>query len=475
MKEKRKTAGRWRNIEELRRIKKKLRRWDVLHFWHPYTQMKFYREIKPPIIVEAEGNYLVDIDGKKYFDAVSSIWCIIHGHSKKEITEGIIDEIKRVQHTTTLGLANPTSILLAKELADISGLPKVFFSEDGAEAVEIAVKISFSFARRKSKRNLNPRKIRFASVKGAYHGDTIGAMSVAGKTPFTEEYSPLMFPTLEFPPIYCMRCKWNRSREKGQRKCSLECLEVALEKLRRNRKRICAVFLEGGVQGAAGIIPYPHGYIKAMREETKKHGILLVVDEVATGFGKTGKMFGYEWELGRNNLPDIVCLGKGLSGGYLPAAATLCSEEVFQVFHGEQWEYKHLLHGHTFTGNPIIMRSALENIRLIKEKNVIEEARRKIPYIERRVYELLEDDFVGDVRGRGFMWGIELVKEGRESFPPQVLAGWRVTLEMWKRGVFIRPLGDTLVLNLPLSVREKEIDLVVETLKESLKVLRKFK
>ncbi len=448
--------------------RKKLREWDLKHFWHPYTQMRWYAKVKPPVFVRAKGNYLYDIDGKRYLDAVSSIWCNIWGHSNPKIVKGIIDEINKIQHTTTLGASNPNAILLSKKLSKLVGLPRIFLSEDGAEAIEVAIKMSFCY----SKRAKNMKKVRFASVKYAYHGDTIGAMSVSGRTLFTQEYSELCFQAIQLPAVYCFRCKFNRSKEKGETKCSYECLEGAIRIIRKNRDILGAVFLEGGIQGAGGMIPYPPGYIKAIRDETKNLGILLVIDEVATGFGKTGKMFGHNWELGRSHKdkPDIVCLGKGLSGGYLPVAATLAQEEIYKVFLGELWEFKHFFHGHTFTGNPILAASAIENIELF-EKNRFLFQRKLQPIIEHlgnKLKTLFDIDFVGDVRGRGLMWGIEIVRQGKESFPPQVLAGWRIALSMWKKGIFIRPLGDVLVVNLPLTIKKNEIDFLVEAMRESI-------
>ncbi|GBD03985.1 L-Lysine--8-amino-7-oxononanoate transaminase [bacterium HR19] len=444
---------------------KTLRRWDEKHFWHPYTQMCFYRKIKPPIIVSAEGNYLVDIRGRRYLDAVSSIWCIIHGHSKKELVESIKGTADKIQHATTLGLANVQSILLVRELSKLVGLPRVFFSEDGAEAVEVALKVSFSFARRKMKR----RKVKFASLQNSYHGDTLGAMSLAGENPFTREYKDIMFRVVPLASIYCFRCPYNRAKEKGERKCSFECFEIT-EKVIKRERGLSAVFIEGGVQGAGGIIPFPPGYMRFLRDETKKRGILLVVDEVATGFGKTGKMFGFEWELDRKgNLPDIVCLGKGLSGGYLPLAATLCKDEIYSVFEGEQWEGKHFFHGHTFTGNPILCALALENIKIFRNDKVLEKVGEKISYLESRLKKFLGFDIVGDVRGKGFMWGIEFVERGKKPFRSDVLAGWQVALRMWRAGVFVRPIGDVLILNLPLSIEIREIDFLCDVLEESIR------
>lgn len=444
--------------------KRQLVRWDIEHFWHPYTQMRWYSEVRPPIIVEAKGNYLFDIDGKRYLDAVSSIWCITFGHSERRIVRAILEQAKKLQHSTTLGLSNVPAIVLTKKISSLVGLPKVFLAEDGAEAVEVAVKLSLSY----SKRSGRKRKV-FCTVKNAYHGDTAGAMSVSGKTIFTSEYAELMFDVVELPSVYCFRCPFNRSKVKGERMCSYECMEIARKTIKRNRGKICAVFVEGGVQGAAGIIPFPEGYIKMLREETEKCDMILVVDEVATGFGRTGKLFGFQWEIEK---PDIVCLGKGLSGGYLPVSATVVSQKIYEVFDGELWEYKHFFHGHTFTGNPISCAAAVENIRIFEEGNVIEKIQDTIHYLQKRVRELLELEYVGDVRGKGFMWGIEIVKRNKESFPRGFMAGWRVALDMWKKGIFIRPLGDVLVVNPPLSIRKSEIDIIVESIKESVTKLK---
>lgn len=445
----------------------KILQWDIEHFWHPYTQMRWYRKVRPPIIVRASGNYLFDINGEKYLDAVSSIWCIAFGHSEKRILNTIIKQARVLQHSTTLGMSNIPAILLTRKLKEVVGLPKVFLSEDGAEAVEIAVKMCFSYSKRTGKK----KKVKFCTVKNAYHGDTIGAMSVSGETVFTSEYKELMFDVIELPPVYCFRCPFNKSREKGVTRCSYECVEGAVKILRSYKDKICAVFVEGGVQGAGGIIPFPKGYLKTLWEESRRHDILFVSDEVATGFGRTGKMFGFEGELGRNK-PDIVCLGKALSGGYLPVAATVVSDKIYNVFDGELWEYKHFFHGHTFTGNPIACASAVENINIFQEKNIIEKIQPTIRYLEKRIRELIDLENVGDVRGRGFMWGVELVRRGKESFPRRLMVGWRVALDMWKKGIFIRPLGDVIVINPPLSIKQKEIDFIVDELRDSVLKLK---
>lgn len=427
-------------------------------FWHPFTQMKFHEKVKPPVIVEARGCWLYDTEGRKYLDGVSSLWCIVHGHSHPKLVEAIKRQADKLQHSTTLGLINVPSALLAEKLAKLTRMDKVFFSEDGAEAVEVALKIVSQIVPRGT----------FMSLKGAYHGDTIGAVSIGGLEAFHGVFRSLTFKTLFAPSVYCFRCPWNRGKTTEERKCSEECLKSAIKML---GEKVKAVILEGGVQAAGGICPYPQGYISKMREETSKRNIMLIVDEIATGFGRTGKMFGCEHE---NVKPDIMCIGKGLSAGYLPLAATLTRNSIYEAFLGELWEGKHFFHGHTFTGNPILTRVALANLEIFEEERTLEKLPEKIKHLWRGLETLWGRKYVGDIRGKGFMVGIELTEDkiSKKPFPQQALAGWRVCLKALERGVFLRPLGDVVVIIPPLSISLEEIDFLVNVLSESLKALQ---
>ncbi len=436
---------------------KTLEKWDKEYFWHPFTQMKVYREEDNLIFERGEGVYLWDIYGRKYIDAISSLWCNVHGHNHPKLNRAVEEQLKKVAHTTTLGSSNVPAILLAKKLVDISpeGLNKVFYCEDGAEAVEIALKMAYHYWRNRGE----DRKV-FITLSEAYHGDTIGAVSVGGIDLFHGTYRDLLFETIRLPSPY-LYCK----KEHGglSETCTADLL-FKLEDLLRARRDVVAVVLESGIQAAAGMLPYPPGFMKGVRELTKRFGTLLIVDEVATGFGRTGTMFYCEQE---GITPDFMCLGKGITGGYLPLAATLTTDEVFNAFLGEFGEAKHFYHGHTYTGNNLACAVSLANLEVFEEEKTLEKLKPKIKLLEERLKEFWELEHVGDVRQLGFMAGIELVKdkEKGEPFPYGERTGFKVAMKCRERGVFLRPLGDVMVLMMPLVISEEDINFVLDTLK----------
>ncbi len=434
-----------------------LERWDKEFFWHPFTQMKVYREEENIIFERGEGVYLYDVKGRKYIDAISSLWCNVHGHNHPKLNKAIEEQLKKVAHTTTLGSSNVPAILLAKKLVDITpkGLTKVFYSEDGAEAVEIAIKLAYHYWRNKGEK----RKL-FITLSNAYHGDTIGAVSVGGIDLFHGTYRDLLFETVKLPSPY-LYCK----KEYGglSERCVQDLL-TKLEEVLKEREDTVAVILESGIQAAAGMLPYPKGFLKGVREITKRYNVLLILDEVATGFGRTGTMFYCEQE---GVTPDLMCLGKGLTGGYLPLAATLTTEEIFEAFLGEFGEAKHFYHGHTYTGNNLACAVALANIEVFEEERTLEKLKPKIDLLSERLKEFWELDHVGDVRQLGFMAGIELVKDKKtgEPYPYGERTGFKVARMCWEKGVFLRPLGDVMVLMMPLVIGEEEMSYVIDTLK----------
>jgi len=438
-----------------------LERWDKEHFWHPFTQMKVYREEENIIFERGEGVYLWDIHGRRYIDAISSLWCNVHGHNHPKLNNALMRQLCKVAHTTTLGSSNVPAILLAKRLTEIApkGLTKVFYSEDGAEAVEIAIKIAYHYWRNKGR-----KKRVFVTLSEAYHGDTLGAVSVGGIDLFHGTYKDLLFETVRLPSpyLYCRKEFGGLSQA-----CVMELLE-RLQEILRARDDVVAVVLESGIQAAAGMLPYPRGFLRGVRELTKREGILLILDEVATGFGRTGTMFYCEQE---GVTPDLMCLGKGITGGYLPLAATLTTDEVFEAFLGEFGEAKHFYHGHTYTGNNLACSVALANLEVFEEERTLEKLQPKIELLTERLKEFVELDHVGDVRQLGFMAGIELVKdkERMEPFPYGERMGFKVARRCWERGVFLRPLGDVMVLMMPLVIKEEEINYVLDVLKESIK------
>jgi adenosylmethionine---8-amino-7-oxononanoate aminotransferase len=420
--------------------------------WHPFTQMKDYMEEVPLIVEKGEGSCLVDIYGKRYLDGVSSLWVNLHGHRKKEIDDAIRNQLDQVAHSTLLGISNVPAIELAKELVEIApaGLRKVFYSDNGSTAVEIAVKIAFQFW--KQKRN-GGEKHAFLSFINAYHGDTVGSVSLGGIDLFHEMYGSLLFPVYRVPYPYCYRCPLGRSAPA----CAMECLSRVEEILSTHHQEIAALVIEPMIQGAAGMITSPKGYVKEIRELTKKYNVLLIADEVATGFGRTGRMFACDHE---SISPDILCLAKGITGGYLPLAATLTTEEIFNGFLGEYEEKKTFFHGHSYTGNPLACAAALANLKVMKEEKVLEKAQGKIHFISEglKKYEKLEH--VGNIRQLGMMVGIELVadKATKEEYLYKDKIGIKVIEEARKRGLIIRPLGNVIVLMPPLSMTRDELN-----------------
>ncbi|MFH1595857.1 MAG: adenosylmethionine--8-amino-7-oxononanoate transaminase [Pseudomonadota bacterium] len=423
-------------------------RWDRDHLWHPFTQMQAFREEEPLIVSRGEGVYLYDLEGRRYLDGVSSLWANLHGHRRRELDEALRAQLEQVAHSTLLGLAHPAAIVLARRLTELAppGLTKVFFSDDGSTAVEVALKLAFQYWRN---RGQNDKRL-FLKLSNAYHGDTLGAVSVGGIPLFHEIYRPLLFDTLEAPAPYCYRC---RHRED----CDLQCLAVLEEQVAAHQQELAAVIIEPLMQGAAGMIPQPPGYLARVREATRRHGVLLIADEVATGFGRTGRMFACEHE---NVSPDLLCLAKGLTGGYLPLAATLATDDLYQAFLGDYTEFKAFFHGHTYTGNPLAAAVGLASLDIFVRDRVLEGLAAKIERLSTHLAEMAGHPHVGDVRQRGLMVGLELVqdKAAREPFPVVRRTGHRVILEARRLGAILRPLGDTIVLMPPLSISLEELD-----------------
>ncbi len=436
-----------------------LRAADLRHVWHPFTQMAAYAGEKAPIIESGEGVFLVDTEGRRYYDGVSSLWCNVHGHRHPRIDAAVRDQLGRIAHSTLLGLGSGPSILLAERLAGLTGLPRVFYADSGAGAVEIAMKVAFQFASRR-----DPRRTRFVSFRNAYHGDTLGAVSVGGIDLFHEAFRPLLFETLFAPSPFPYR--WPGED------CRAEAL-LALERiLDENARTIAAVVMEPKVQGAAGLIVHPDGFLAEVRRMTRDRGILLVCDEVATGFGRTGRMFAVEHEEVR---PDALVLGKGISAGYLPLSAACFTEEIYEDFLGRHEEMRHFLHGHTYTGNALACSAGLASLEVFREEKVLESLPAKTALVAGELEALRRFDGVGDIRACGLMAGIELVADrfAKTPFPPALRAGHRVILEARKRGMILRPLGDVVVFMPPLAASHRDLAAMMEILEASIEVFEK--
>jgi adenosylmethionine-8-amino-7-oxononanoate aminotransferase len=423
-------------------------RWDREHLWHPFTQMQGFREEEPLIVSRGEGIYLYDLQGRRYLDGVSSLWANLHGHRRPELDRALQAQLERVAHSTLLGLAHPAAIVLARRLTEVAppGLTKVFYSDNGSTAVEVALKLAFQYWRNRGQ----GEKQRFLKLSGAYHGDTLGAVSVGGIPLFHDIYRPLLFDTLEAPAPYCYRCPHRED-------CRLQCLTILEEQVAAHQQELAAVILEPVMQGAAGMIPQPEGYLAKVREVTRRHNVLLIADEVATGFGRTGKLFACEHE---GVSPDLLCLAKGITGGYLPLAATLATDDIYQAFLGEYAEFKTFFHGHTYTGNPLAAAVGLASLEIFVQDRVLEQLGPKIELLQKNLAEMAAHPHVGDVRQRGLMVGLELVQDKAtgEGFPLERRTGHRVILAARKLGAILRPLGDVVVLMPPLCISLEELE-----------------
>jgi adenosylmethionine-8-amino-7-oxononanoate transaminase len=450
------------------RQKKALEEKDRRYLWHPFTQMKEWMEEDMVIITEARGSFLKDIRGRWYIDGVSSLWVNVHGHRKREIDDAIKGQIGRVSHSTLLGLTHPPAIELAERLIKVvnsrlrsrdSGLTRVFYSDNGSTAVEIALKMAFQFWRHKG-----VKKRRFVSLRNAYHGDTIGAVSVGGIETFHELFSPLLFKTYKAPSPYCYRCEFDMRYPK----CRLHCLRVLEEILRRHSDEVAGLIIEPIVQAAGGMIVSPPGYLRGVRRLCNKYNILMIADEVATGFGRTGRMFACEHE---GVTPDILCLAKGITGGYLPLAVTITTEELYDAFLGRYEDLKTFFHGHTYTGNQLACVAAIASLDLFKKERTLMRLQRKIRILKEGLLHIAELPIVGDVRQKGFMVGIELVmdKRTKEPYPLKEKMGWRVCYKAREKGLLIRPLGNVVVLMPPLSISVDELKSLINITMESIR------
>jgi len=437
-----------------------LKSWDREIVWHAFTQMAEY---EPLIFERADGCVLVDIDGHEYIDGVSSLWCNIHGHRHPRIDAAIRAQLDRVAHVTSLGASNPTTIMLAKRLVDLAppGLKHVYFTDDGATAVEVALKMAFQYWQQR--RRSRPEKTCYLALGEAYHGDTLGSVSVGGVERFHAMFRPLLFEVLRVPAPDPYRTPPGVARENLLAHYLGEVEKV----LARHHGRIAALVIEPLVQAAAGMIVHPRGYLRGIRELTQKYDVLMIADEVAVGFGRTGKMFACEHE---NVTPDLLCLAKGLSGGYLPLAATLASDEIWQAFLGEYAESKTFFHGHTYGGNPLGAAAALACLDVFAEEQTLEKLPAKIARLAEHLARIARLPHVGDVRHCGLMAGIELVRDvaTKEPYDWAEKRGMRVCQHARREGVWLRPLGNVIVIMPPLAITLAQLDRIAEAVERGI-------
>lgn len=432
---------------------------DLKYIWHPYTQMKDCGKFPPILIERAKGIKLYGKEGKFYYDTISSWWCNVHGHNHPKIKKAIKSQLNLLEHVLFAGFTHKSAILLAERLIAIApkNLKKVFFSDNGSTSVEVALKISFQYWQNIAKTS----KTKIVSLDSAYHGDTIGAMSVSGVNLFNRVFKPLFFETFKVPSPYCYRCPV----EKKESVCSLECIRPLENILREKNDKIAAVIIEPIVLAAGGMIVYPPEYLRRVSQLTKKYNVHLIIDEVATGFGRTGKMFACEHT---NVKADFMCLSKGITSGYLPLGATLTTDEIYKAFYANYIKGKTFYHGHTYTANPLSCAAAAASLKIFEEEQTLSKAQNLIPLFYEKMEEFRDLNCVGDVRYLGLIGAIELVKDKKNKTP--FAANERKGLEVYLRGLkynlILRPLGNVVYLYLPLCIKKKELlDILSRTYK----------
>jgi adenosylmethionine-8-amino-7-oxononanoate aminotransferase len=421
--------------------------WDRRHVWHAFTQMQEY---EPLLIERGQGAWLFDTAGNAYLDGSASMWCNVHGHRHPRLDAAATAQLGRVAHTTNLGLSNPTTVEFARRLVEVTpaGLDRVFFSDDGATAIEVALKMAFQFWRQCD--SPQPDRTKYVALGEAYHGDTLGAVGVGGVARFGSIFAPLTFEPLRLPSP-------GRCGPDGARPTAAESLDRLDRLLTDHRGTVAAVIMESLVQAAGGILVQPTGFLRGVREVTGRHDVLLILDEVAVGFGRTGTLFACEQE---QVAPDFLCLAKGLTAGYLPMAATLTTTRIWNAFLGTHAERRTFFHGHTYGGNPLGAAVGLESLNIFRDEQVIESLPEKITRLRHHLDRLAVLPHVGDVRQCGLMAGIELVADTAAGtpYPWQEQRGMRACRAARSRGALLRPLGDVVVLMPPLCITPAEID-----------------
>ncbi len=441
-------------------------RWDHEFLWHPFTQMQEWEQDTPVIIEQGQGPYLIDTLGRKYLDGVSSIWVNLHGHRHPALDRAARTQLKKIAHSSFLGLTNPPAIRLARELIRLAprGLTRVFYSDDGSTAVEVALKMAIQYWQQRQPR-VGPKNT-FVHLQLAYHGDTAGAMSVGGTALFQHRFSSLCFSSVGVEPPYCYRCP----KQLTYPSCHLACLDPVASILATRHKDIAAVVVEPLVQAVAGMVMAPPGYLKALRAICTQYKVLLIADEVATGFGRTGQMFACDHD---RVTPDLMALSKGLTGGYLPLGATLATEDIYEAFLGDYGEWKTFFHGHSYTGNPLACAIALANLEIFRKERRLTKMKKGEKALAKLLSPISQLSHVGEVRQRGYMVGIELVTDRatKSPYPLTDRMGHRVALEARSRGLIIRPIGNVVILMPPLITSIGELTRMTRILRDSIAIV----
>ena len=432
---------------------------DLKYIWHPCSQMKDYETLPPIVIKRGKGIYLYDIHGKKYMDVISSWWCNLLGHCNEDISNAIKEQLNNLEHVIFANFSHEPAIKLCEELLKIlpKNLVKFNFSDNGSASVECALKMSLQYQYQTG----NPKKIKFMCLSEGYHGETIGALSVGGLDLYSKIYKPmLMDGIVRVDAPDCYRCSYGKCRDC----CNAECFCKVEQAFKNFADETCAMIIEPLLQGSAGMRIYPPIYLKKLREICDQHNVILIADEIATGFGRTGKMFACDHA---EISPDIICLSKGLTGGYLPMSITVTSQKIFDAFYDDYNKWKAFMHSHTYSGNPLGCAAALAVQKVLRNQNILEKARKTTVYLHEKLSESLKNHpNVGEIRHIGLINAIELVKDKKtkESFDPKLRVGYQIYKKALNLGLILRPLGDVIYFNPPLNISKSEVDEAIDML-----------
>jgi len=442
---------------------------DLKYIWHPCSQMKDYETFKPIVIEKGEGSKIYDIHGNEYIDIVSSWWCNLLGHCNTDINESIKKQLDTLEHVIFANFTHRGVIELCDRLQKLipPGLSKFNFSDNGSASVECALKMAFQYFYQKNK----PEKKKFASFSDGYHGETVGALSVGSMDLYSKIYKPMLIDSIKIESPDCYRCKFGKSRET----CSCECFCYAQKQFEKHGHETCAMIVEPLLQGAAGMKIYPKLYLQKLRKLCDEYDVLLIADEIATGFGRCGHMFACNIA---NITPDIMCISKGLTGGYMPMAITITTDKIYNAFYDDYEKGKAFMHSHTYSGNPLGCSAALAVLDILEKDNVIEKSRTMSDYLNKKLLAIFNDNpHIGEIRHINLINAIEIVKnkEKKEAFDSNLRIGYQIYQEALKNGLLLRPLGDVLYFNPPLNISKEDLTKAIEICDYSInKILKNF-
>ncbi len=445
--------------EEIEKLVEK----DLKYIWHPCSQMKDYETLKPIVIERGKGVYLYDKEGKEYIDIVSSWWCNLLGHCNEKINQAMKEQLDKLEHVIFANFTHEPAIKLCEQLIEIipKGLTKFNFSDNGSAAIECALKMAFQYQYQTG----NTKRRKFMCFTDGYHGETIGALSVGSLDLYAKIYEPMLMDTLHIDAPDCYRCPYGKNRDN----CNCECFKAAEDMFEKHGSETAAMIVEPLLQGSAGMRIYPPLYLKKLRKLCDDYGVLLIADEIATGFGRTGKMFAFDYA---GVSPDIMCISKGLTGGYIPMAITITTDEIYNAFYAEYSEGKAFMHSHTYSGNPLGCSAALAVQKILREDNILENAAETSVYLNQKLKEKLGgSDNIGEIRHIGLINAMEVTPDAKTkaAYDSKLRTGYQIYQKALKRGLLLRPLGDVIYFNPPLIINKDEIDKAVDICADCIK------